>query len=94
MSELKRFVAKKRISELESRVNNLHQLVDNIAFNQSQIIKAMTANEDKVKEVKEVIQLEPVKTIVTETPLGKIAVKKVVKRAKKEPVKKEDEVKG
>tara|TARA_R110002126_G_scaffold58926_1_gene155094 strand:+ start:1271 stop:1459 length:189 start_codon:yes stop_codon:yes gene_type:complete len=49
MSALNRFVAKKRIAELENRLNNLHKLVENIAFNQEQIVAALSPKEEEVK---------------------------------------------
>ena len=51
MSALNRFVAKKRIAELENRLNNLHKLVENIAFNQEQIVAALSTKEEE-EEVK------------------------------------------
>tara|TARA_R110000803_G_scaffold76302_1_gene140883 strand:+ start:1757 stop:1939 length:183 start_codon:yes stop_codon:yes gene_type:complete len=52
MSELKRFAAKKRIAELENRLNNLHQLVENVVYNQQQIVAALSPEEEEVKPKK------------------------------------------
>ena len=39
MSELKQHTLKVRVKELEDRLNNLKALVDDIEFNQEQIVK-------------------------------------------------------
>ena len=48
-------VLKKRIAELEVRLDNLHILVTNIAHNQDAIVAALTPNEaeDKSEDKKE-----------------------------------------
>tara|TARA_R110000744_G_scaffold53494_1_gene114190 strand:+ start:89 stop:340 length:252 start_codon:yes stop_codon:yes gene_type:complete len=49
MNELKKHTLKVRINELENRLNNLKALVDNIAFNQEQIVKAFEVDAEEVK---------------------------------------------
>jgi len=49
MNELKKHTLKVRINELENRLNNLKVLVDNIAFNQEQIVKAFEVDAEEVK---------------------------------------------
>ena len=38
---------KVRVSELETRLDNIHKLVANIAFNQDTIVKALESNDKK-----------------------------------------------
>ena len=42
---LNKQVLKKRVAELENRLNNLHILVSNLAHNQEMIVKALTPDE-------------------------------------------------
>ena len=49
MNELKQHTLKVRVKELENRLNNLKALVDNIAFNQEQIVKAFEVDAEEVK---------------------------------------------
>tara|TARA_R110000764_G_scaffold79893_1_gene158826 strand:+ start:113 stop:283 length:171 start_codon:yes stop_codon:yes gene_type:complete len=46
-------ILKKRIAELEVRLDNLHILVTNIAHNQDAIVAALTPNEEDKPEDKE-----------------------------------------
>ena len=52
MNELKKHSLKVRVVELENRLNNLKALVDNIAFNQEQIVKAFEVDAEEVKPTK------------------------------------------
>ena len=52
MNELKKHTLKVRINELENRLNNLKALVDNIAFNQEQIVKAFEVDAEVVEPPK------------------------------------------
>jgi hypothetical protein len=54
MNELKKHSLKIRVVELENRLNNLKALVDNIAFNQEQIVKAFEVDAEVVEPSKEV----------------------------------------
>ena len=45
MNELKKHSLKVRVTELENRLNNLHQLVTNVVANQEEIVKAITTND-------------------------------------------------
>lgn len=54
MKELKQYTLKVRVKELEARLNNLKALVDNIAFNQEQIVKAFEVDAEVVEPSKEV----------------------------------------
>tara|TARA_R110000744_G_scaffold193665_1_gene312521 strand:- start:101 stop:259 length:159 start_codon:yes stop_codon:yes gene_type:complete len=38
---------KVRVAELETRLDNMHKLVANIAFNQDTIVKALEGNDKK-----------------------------------------------
>tara|TARA_R110002073_G_scaffold194623_2_gene353694 strand:+ start:1102 stop:1359 length:258 start_codon:yes stop_codon:yes gene_type:complete len=51
MNELKKHTLKVRINELENRLNNLKALVDNIAFNQEQIVKAFEVDAEEVSAI-------------------------------------------
>jgi len=42
---LNKQVLKKRVAELETRLDNLHILVSNLAHNQEMIVKALTPDE-------------------------------------------------
>ena len=42
---LNKQVLKKRVAELENRLNNLHILVTNLAHNQDMIVKALSPEE-------------------------------------------------
>jgi len=44
---LNKQVLRKRVSELETRLNNLHSLVKDIAHNQEAIVTALSSNEFK-----------------------------------------------
>jgi len=48
---LNKQVLRKRVSELETRLSNLHALVKNIAHNQEAIVTALSSNE--IKDVDE-----------------------------------------
>ena len=52
MNELKQHTLKVRVKELENRLNNLKALVDNIAFNQEQIVKAFEVDAEVVEPSK------------------------------------------
>ena len=52
MNELKQHTLKVRVKELENRLNNLKVLVDNIAFNQEQIVKAFEVDAEVVEPTK------------------------------------------
>tara|TARA_R110002153_G_scaffold18729_1_gene65041 strand:- start:1947 stop:2255 length:309 start_codon:yes stop_codon:yes gene_type:complete len=52
MNELKQHTLKVRVKELENRLNNLKALVDNIAFNQEQIVKAFEVDAEVVEPTK------------------------------------------
>ena len=52
MNELKKHSLKVRVVELENRLNNLKALVDNIAFNQEQIVKAFEVDAEVVEPSK------------------------------------------
>ena len=52
MNELKQHTLKVRVKELENRLNNLKALVDNIAFNQDQIVKAFEVDAEVVEPTK------------------------------------------
>ena len=52
MNELKKHSLKIRVVELENRLNNLKALVDNIAFNQEQIVKAFEVDAEVVEPSK------------------------------------------
>jgi hypothetical protein len=52
MNELKQHTLKVRVKELENRLNNLKALVDNIAFNQEQIVKAFEVDAEVVEPPK------------------------------------------
>ena len=51
MNELKKHSLKVRVVELENRLNNLKALVDNIAFNQEQIVKAFEVDAEEVSAI-------------------------------------------
>ena len=51
MNELKQHTLKVRVKELENRLNNLKALVDNIAFNQEQIVKAFEVDAEEVSAI-------------------------------------------
>lgn len=44
---LNKQILRKRVSELETRLNNLHSLVKDIAHNQEKIVTALSSNEFK-----------------------------------------------
>ena len=46
VNNVKTITLKNRVKELENRLNNLKILVDNVAFNQSKIVEALTPKED------------------------------------------------
>ena len=48
---LNKQILRKRVSELETRLNNLHSLVKDIAHNQEKIVTALSSNE--IKDVDE-----------------------------------------
>jgi len=48
---LSKQILRKRVSELETRLTNLHALVKNIAHNQEAIVTALSSNE--IKDVDE-----------------------------------------
>ena len=52
MNELKQHTLKVRVKELENRLNNLKVLVDNIAFNQEQIVKAFEVDAEVIEPTK------------------------------------------
>ena len=47
---LNKQVLKKRVAELETRLNNLHILVTNLAHNQEMIVKALAPDTEKEDE--------------------------------------------
>ena len=49
MNELKQHTLKVRVKELENRLNNLKVLVDNVVFNQDQIVKAFEVDAEVVE---------------------------------------------
>ena len=48
-SSVKAITIKNRVKELENRLNNLKLLVDNLAFNQEQIVRMLTPEEPPKK---------------------------------------------
>tara|TARA_R110000765_G_scaffold320627_1_gene412616 strand:- start:690 stop:923 length:234 start_codon:yes stop_codon:yes gene_type:complete len=56
-SSVKAITIKNRVKELENRLNNLKILVDNLAFNQEQIVKAFGVDAEATEPVKESNQL-------------------------------------
>tara|TARA_R110000787_G_scaffold201522_1_gene312337 strand:- start:49 stop:213 length:165 start_codon:yes stop_codon:yes gene_type:complete len=48
-SSVKAITIKNRVKELENRLNNLKILVDNVVFNQEQIVKVLTPEEPPKK---------------------------------------------
>ena len=63
MNELKQHTLKVRVKELENRLNNLKALVDNIAFNQEQIVKAFEVDAEVV-DAEEVSAIDKFKEMV------------------------------
>ena len=52
VNNVKAVTLKNRVKELENRLNNLKILVDNIAFNQEQIVKAFGVDGEATEPVK------------------------------------------